>query len=49
MKRKEEEEEEKGGPKKMLVGSSRSGSGHVGPAESDRQLQVLLLLQPQPP
>ncbi|KAF3858033.1 hypothetical protein F7725_011234 [Dissostichus mawsoni] len=24
-------------------------SGHVGPAQSEGQLQVLLLLQPQPP
>lgn len=33
----------------MLVGHAWSGAGHVGPAESDGQLQVLLLLEPQPP
>ena len=33
----------------MSVGRAWSGAGHVGPAESDGQLQVLLLLEPQPP
>ncbi len=32
-----------------MVGQAWSGAGHVGPAESDGQLQVLLLLEPQPP
>lgn len=32
-----------------MVGHVWSGAGHVGPAESDGQLQVLLLLEPQSP
>lgn len=33
----------------MWWGRGWSGAGHVSPAESDGQLQVLLLLEPQPP
>lgn len=38
-----------GGGLKAVEGHAWSGAGHVGPAESDGQLQVLLLLEPQPP
>lgn len=31
-----------------MAGHGWSGAGHVGPAKSDRQLEVLLLLEPQP-
>lgn len=33
----------------MMMMTVRSGGGHVGLAESDGQLQVLLLLELQPP
>ena len=34
---------------KAAVGRAWSGTGHVGPAEGDGELQVLLLLEPEPP
>lgn len=38
-----------GGGLKAVEGHAWSGAGHVSPAESDGQLQVLLLLEPQLP
>lgn len=45
----EEDSTAGGGGLKALMGYVWSGAGHVSPAESDGQLKVLLLLEPQPP